>query len=163
MAKALSADFWASVKKDYEKGLSQAELRKKYNISHSTLISKIKRNGWELSQEQNTAIKSFEVASATLNATYATANETQKAEIINRINTIIDDCEIMASNRHLAKRFQARILDGFNDGMFESSKDIKAGTSALKDLEYIANPKPSVEVNQSQSQANTLIKIEFVE
>lgn len=163
MAKALSADFWASVKKDYEKGLSQAELRKKYNISHSTLISKIKRNGWELSQEQNTAIKAFEVASATLDATYATANETQKAEIINRINTIIDDCEIMASNRHLAKRFQARILDGFNDGMFESSKDIKAGTSALKDLEYIANPKPSVEVNQSQSQANTLIKIEFVE
>ncbi len=163
MAKALSADFWASVKKDYEKGLSQAELRKKYNISHSTLISKIKRNGWELSQEQNTAIKAFEVASATLDATYATANETQKAEIINRINTIIDDCEIMASNRHLAKRFQARILDGFNDGMFESSKDIKAGTSALKDLEYIANPKPSVEVNQSQSQSNTLIKIEFVE
>ena len=163
MAKALSADFWASVKKDYEKGLSQAELRKKYNISHSTLISKIKRNGWELSQEQNTAIKAFEVASATLDATYATANETQKAEIINRINTIIDDCEIMASNRHLAKRFQARILDGFSDGMFESSKDIKAGTSALKDLEYIANPKPSVEVNQSQSQANTLIKIEFVE
>ena len=163
MAKALSADFWASVKKDYEKGLSQAELRKKYNISHSTLISKIKRNGWELSQAQNTAIKAFEVASATLDATYATANETQKAEIINRINTIIDDCEIMASNRHLAKRFQARILDGFSDGMFESSKDIKAGTSALKDLEYIANPKPSVEVNQSQSQANTLIKIEFVE
>ena len=163
MAKALSADFWASVKKDYEKGLSQAELRKKYNISHSTLISKIKRNGWELSQEQNTAIKSFEVDSATLDATYATANETQKAEIINRINTIIDDSEIMASNRHLAKRFQARILDGFSDGMFESSKDIKAGTSALKDLEYIANPKPSVEVNQSQSQANTLIKIEFVE
>lgn len=163
MAKALSADFWASVKKDYEKGLSQAELRKKYNISHSTLISKIKRNGWELSQEQNTAIKAFEVASATLDATYATANETQKAEIINRINTIIDDCEIMASNRHLAKRFQARILDGFSDGMFESSKDIKAGTSALKDLEYIANPKPSVEVNQSQSQSNTLIKIEFVE
>lgn len=163
MAKALSADFWASVKKDYEKGLSQAEIRKKYNISHSTLISKIKRNGWELSQEQNTAIKAFEVASATLDATYATANETQKAEIINRINTIIDDCEIMASNRHLAKRFQARILDGFNDGMFESSKDIKAGTSALKDLEYIANPKPSVEVNQSQSQGNTLIKIEFVE
>ena len=41
MAKALSADFWASVKKDYEKGLSQAELRKKYNLSPSSLASSL--------------------------------------------------------------------------------------------------------------------------
>ena len=163
MAKALSADFWASVKKDYEKGLSQAELRKKYNLSPSSLANKIKRSGWEITQSQKEAISAFSEASGKISAEFGKANETQKAEIINRINTIIDDCEIMASNRHLAKRFQARILDGFNDGMFESSKDIKAGTSALKDLEYIANPKPSVEVNQSQSQSNALIKIEFVE
>ena len=117
----------------------------------------------KITQSQKEAISAFSEASGKISAEFGKANETQKAEIINRINTIIDDSEIMASNRHLAKRFQARILDGFNDGMFESSKDIKAGTSALKDLEYIANPKPSVEVNQSQSQGNTLIKIEFVE
>ena len=154
---------WQDIRNDYERGMSQAELRKKYSLSPSTLATKIKRDGWELSQEQSTNIKAFGDSLAKISQNYSQATQSQKAEIINRINTIIDDCEIMASNRHLAKRFQARILDGFSDGMFESSKDIKAGTSALKDLEYIANPKPSVEVNQSQSQANTLIKIEFVE
>ena len=50
---------WQDIRNDYERGMSQAELRKKYSLSPSTLATKIKRDGWELSQEQSTNIKAF--------------------------------------------------------------------------------------------------------
>lgn len=47
MAKRLSKKFWEEVKKDFEAGMTQAELRKKYNLGAGTLGNKIKRDGWK--------------------------------------------------------------------------------------------------------------------
>jgi hypothetical protein len=41
-------EFWLQVRKDFDTGLTQAELRKKYAISKGALGNKIKRDNWNL-------------------------------------------------------------------------------------------------------------------
>lgn len=67
MAKAKKKSYdWFQIRLDFDKGLTQAELRKKYDIPAGTLGSKIKRDGWVLSQEQTSTLDEFRAASAKL-------------------------------------------------------------------------------------------------
>lgn len=160
MGKAFSSHIWKEIKADFEKGMSQAEIRKKYNIAPSTLSSKIKRDGWVLSQEQSTALSSFMEASAKISKSFANANETQKKEIVERINTILEDNEIIQNNRKLAKAFQGKILNGLKNGLYDTPQNLKSGTGALKDLESIANPQNNkIEINNTNTQQNQINEI----
>lgn len=41
-------EFWLEVRKDFDSGLTQSELRKKYDLSKGALGNKIKRDNWNL-------------------------------------------------------------------------------------------------------------------
>ena len=141
MAKQISKRQWEEIRADFERGLSQAEIRKKYNISPSTLGSKIAREGWRLSHEHISALSDFKEASAKISESFLNANETQKKELLDRTITILEDNELMINNRKILKAFQGKIIAGLKNGAYEKPSDIKAGTSALKDIEAIANPQ----------------------
>ena len=64
------------------------------------------------------------------------------------------------NNRKILKAFQGKIIAGLKNGAYEKPKDIKAGTSALKDIEAIVNPQASKqEINiQNTNAQQTNIK-----
>lgn len=161
MAKPISKRQWEEIKKDFEYGMSQADLRKKYDLSPSTLGTKIKRDGWRLSHEQASIISEFKESSAKISESFHNANEIQRKEILERVQTILEDNEIIQNNRKLLKAFQGKILNGLKDGKYEKPSDIKAGTSALKDIENIANPKPDTVINNANLQNNSLTLEDF--
>ncbi len=161
MAKQKSKREWDEIKIDFERGLSQAEIRKKYNISPSTLGSKIAREGWRLSHEHISALSDFKEASAKISESFLNANETQKKELLDRTITILEDNELMINNRKILKAFQGKIIAGLKNGAYEKPNEIKAGTSALKDIEAIANPqanKQEINIQNTNAQQTNIVK-----
>lgn len=160
MAKPLPPYKWDEIKADFEAGMSQAEIRKKYNISAGTLGSKIKRSGWVLSQEQKTAILEFQEASAKVCESFRNANETQKKEMIEQVNVTLENNAIISNNRKIAKAFQSLMVRGISEKRYATPSEIKQGTSALKDLEMIANPQSNkIEINNTNAQQNQITEI----
>lgn len=162
MAKQKSKREWEEIRADFERGMSQAEIRKKYNLSPSTLGSKIKRDGWRLSHKQISALSDFKEASAKISESFTSATEMQKKELIERVETILEDNELIQNNRKILKAFQAKIIAGLKAGAYDRPQDIKAGTSAIKDIETIANPQASKQdINiQNTNAQQTITKIE---
>lgn len=159
MAKPLPPYKWDEIKADYEAGMSQAELRKKYNISAGTLGSKIKRAGWVLSHEQKAVLTEFQEASAKVCESFRNANETQKKEMIEQVNIALENNAIISNNRKIAKAFQSLMVRGISEKRYATPSEIKQGTSALKDLETIANPQKTEITNTNAQQNNTQILI----
>lgn len=162
MSKQRSKREWEEIRADFESGMSQAEIRKKYNLSPSTLGSKIKRDGWRLSHEHISALSAFKEASAKISESFSQANEMQKKEMVERVQTILEDNELIINNRKILKAFQGKIIAGLKNGAYEKPNEIKAGTSALKDIEAIVNPQANKqEINiQNTNAQQTITKIE---
>jgi hypothetical protein len=162
MAKQLPKYQWEEIRKDFEAGMTQAQLRKKYGLSPSTLASKIKRDGWRLSHEQSAAITQFKEASANISESFSHANDMQKKEMEERVRTILEDNELIRNNRKILKAFQGLIGKGIRENTYVTPQDIKAGVSAIKDIEAIANPQASKqEINiQNTNAQQTITKIE---
>jgi len=160
MARQLPPYVWNEIKADFEAGMSQAELRKKYNISAGTLGSKIKRAGWVLSHEQKAALTEFQEASAKVCESFRNANETQKKEMIEQVNIALENNAIISNNRKIAKAFQSLMVRGISEKRYTTPTEIKQGTSALKDLEMIANPQSNkIEINNTNAQQNEVTEI----
>lgn len=160
MAK-ISSHTWAEIKKDFENGMSQADIRKKYDIGAGTLGNKIKRNGWRLSQEQTAILSEFKEASVKISESFHNANEIQKKEMNERVVTILEDNELVQNNRKLLKAFQGLIGQGIKGNIYKTASDIKAGVSSVKDIEAIANPQANkIEVNNQNNQQN-IIEVEI--
>jgi len=159
----ISSHIWAEIKKDFEKGMSQANIRKKYDVGAGTLGNKIKRDGWRLSQEQTAILSEFEEVSVKISESFHNANDIQKKEMSERTLTILEDNELMANNRKLAKAFQGLIGQGIRGNVYKTASDIKAGVSSIKDIENIANPKDAVVVNNTNAQQVKLGLEDFYE
>lgn len=160
MAKPLPPYKWDEIRADYEAGMSQAELRKKHGIPAGTLGNKIKRDNWQLSQTQKVALDEFKKASGKVCESLSQANETQKKEMAQQISATLENLEIIANNRKLAKSFQALIARSISNRNYTTPSEIKQGTSALKDLETIANPQSSkIEINNTNAQQNQITEI----
>ena len=160
MAKPLPPYKWDEIKADYEAGMSQAELRKKYGIPAGTLGNKIKRDNWQLSQTQKVALDEFKKASGKVCESLSQANETQKKEMAQQINVTLENLEIIANNRKIAKAFQSLMVRGISEKRYATPTEIKQGTSALKDLEAIANPQSSkIEINNTNAQQTEVTEI----
>lgn len=159
--KKFSPRFWNEVKKDYEAGMSQVELRKKYDLKKGTLAMKIMRGGWCLSREQTASISDFKNSFVELSKNFDNASSQQKEEIVERVRTIIQDNLIIKNNRSLLKVFQGRIGELLDAGAYNTPNEIKLGVSTLKDAEFIVNPKvPKIDVKQqNQTQINKIERI----
>ncbi|MEA3330625.1 MAG: hypothetical protein U9Q29_02905 [Campylobacterota bacterium] len=133
---------WDSVKKAYEDGISQEVISKKYGVAKKTLANKVSSGKWEVMGGLNTHIDEFR--DSLDNISRNTQNDPIKQEIaIDKIGTILEDNDLISNDRKLLKAFQGLIGRGIKDGIYETSQDIKAGVSSVKDIESIANPQAS--------------------
>lgn len=154
MAKRISSHIWREAKKDFEMGMSQAYIRKKYDLNPGALGNKIKRDGWRLSQEQTAILTEFKEASEKISESFHNANEVQRKEMSDRVVTALEDNELIGNNRKLLKAFQGLIGRGIKNGIYSEAKDIKAGVSAIRDIEAISNPQTSQVNIQNNNQNN---------
>ena len=133
---------WDKIKAEFELGKSNAYIHKKYGVAYNTLSMKIKRDGWEVVNNEVSVIREFKKGCEQVSEVVANnVNNTSKLEIIKEeLNTIIEDNELIGNNRKLLKAFQGLVGKGIKAGIFETPQDIKAGVSAIKDIEAVANP-----------------------
>lgn len=159
MAKQKSKREWEDIRADFEKGMSQADLRKKYDLSPSTLGSKIAREGWRLSQEQHTILSEFKEASAKISESYENATQMQKEEFVMRVETILEDNKLIQNNRKLLVAVQSIIGKELRSNKINAS-NVKSITGAILDIEKVANPQASKqEINiQNSNNQQTNIK-----
>ena len=141
MARAvISSHTWNEIKKDFESGMSQADIRKKHGVKTGALGNKIKRDGWRLSQEQRTAMSEFQEASVKMSESFHNANTIQKKEMEDEFTTILEDNDLIQNNRKLLKMAQGVLVK--NKDKFDHT-NVKNLTGAIKDIESVANPQAS--------------------
>ena len=164
MAKQKSKREWEEIRADFEKGMSQADLRKKYDLSPSTLGTKIKRDGWRLSHEQHAVLSNFKEASAKISESFENATQMQKEELAIRVETILEDNKLIQNNRKLLVAVQGIIGQEIRNNKVNAS-NIKSITGAILDIEKVANPqanKQEINIqNTNALQNNIPIQIEW--
>lgn len=158
MAKQKSKREWEEIRADFEKGMSQADLRKKYDLSPSTLGTKIKRDGWRLSHEQHAVLSNFKEASAKISESFENATQMQKEELAIRIETILEDNKLIQNNRKLLAAAQGIIGQELRNNKINAS-NIKSITGAILDIEKVANPqanKQEINIQNTNAQQNNI-------
>ncbi len=156
---------WSEIKKAYSDGIDTNTISKKYKVAKKTLQNKISAEKWEVIGGLNTHIEEFKDSLERIS--HNTQNDPIKQEIaLERIETILEDNELIGNNRKLLKAFQGLIGRGIKEGIYAEAKDIKAGVSALRDIEAISNPQASktdVTVNTQVNSTNNLSIEDFYE
>ena len=158
MAKQKSKREWEEIRADFEKGISQADLRKKYDLSPSTLGTKIKRDGWRLSHEQHAVLSNFKEASAKISESFENATQMQKEELAIRIETILEDNKLIQNNRKLLVAVQSIIGQELRSNKINAS-NVKSITGAILDIEKVANPQASkqeINIQNTNAQQNNI-------
>jgi hypothetical protein len=154
---------WEAIQKAYEEGITINEISKNYGVAKKTLQNKVSEKKWELNGTINNQVNEFKESLERVSGIIG--NDSIKQEIVaERLNTIIQDNEIIGNNRKLAKAFQGLVGMGIKNKLYKTPQDIKAGTSTLKDLESVANPQANkqesnININNQNSQQNTEYKI----
>jgi hypothetical protein len=153
---------WEAIKEAYEGGLDVKDISNKFNLEVKKINERAKLKKWIVKDLINNDINEFKT---TIKKTVENGIKHQDVEemFYDKINTIIEDNEIIGNNRKLAKAFQGLILSGVRSKtMFKTAQDIKSGVSSLKDIESMSNPSVSNKVefnNANMQQNNTQIEI----
>ena len=150
---------WEAIKKSYEDGFTVDKLCDMYNIEKKTIQNRISREKWEVTGNINSDINEFKDSLGKITGYVSQNDEIKNNEIILRVNTILEDNELMINNRKILKAFQGKIIAGLKNGAYDKANDIKAGTSALKDIEAIANPqanKQEINIQNSNNQQTNI-------
>ena len=151
---------WDAIQKSYEDGFDINTLCDMYSIEKKTIQNRISSQKWEVMGSINNDINEFRDSLGKI-ANYVSQNdEIKNNEIILRVNTILEDNELVTNNRKILKAFQSKIVAGLKNGAYEKPNEIKAGTSAVKDIEAIVNPQTNKqEINiQNTNAVQTNIK-----
>ncbi len=144
----ISTHTWNEIQKDFESGMSQADIRKSMTYLHQHQEAN-KRDGWRLSQDQKAILSEFKEVSAKISESHSQANDLQKKEIEDEFKTILEDNELIQNNRKLLKMAQGIIIK--NKEKFDHS-NIRNLTGAVKDIESVANPQASkIEANSTNN------------
>ena len=151
---------WELIQKSYEDGFTVDKLCDMYSIEKKTIQNRISSEKWEVTGNINTDINEFKDSLGKIAGYVSQNDEIKNNEIVLRVNTILEDNELITNNRKILKAFQSKIITGLKNGAYEKPNEIKAGTSALKDIEAIANPQASKqEINiQNTNAVQTNIK-----
>ena len=150
---------WESIQKSYEDGFTVNKLCDMYNIEKKTIQNRISSQKWEVTGNINTDINEFKDSLGKISGYVSQNDEIKNNEIILRVNTILEDNELTTNNRKILKAFQGKIIAGLKNGAYEKPNEIKAGTSALKDIEAIANPqanKQEINIQNTNAQQTNI-------
>lgn len=148
---------WSMLQQAYENGISKDEICSKYKIPKNILTNKINKDRWIVKCDINSEINEF---SAKLNAITQNSkdNKIMQEVIADKLNTQLQDNEIIKNNRDLALLLQKKIVDNKEE---INLKNIKTVSSTLRDLESIANPKPDIQIDNSKTEIKVL-QVEFI-
>lgn len=150
---------WEAIKESYEDGIDVNKLCDMYGIEKKTIQNRISSQKWEVMGNINSDINEFRDSLGKI-ANYVSQNdEIKNNEIILRVNTILEDNELITNNRKILKAFQGKIAAGLKNGAYEKPNEIKAGTSALKDIEAIVNPqtnKQEISIQNTNAQQTNI-------
>ena len=150
---------WEAIQKSYEDGFDINKLYDMYSIEKKTIQNRISSEKWEVTGNINTDINEFKDSLGKIAGYISQNDEIKNNEIVLRVNTILEDNELITNNRRIAKAFQGKIIAGLKNGAYEKPNEIKAGTSALKDIEAIANPqanKQEINIQNTNAQQNNI-------
>lgn len=147
---------WDMLKQAYESGISKDEICTKYKIAKNILTNKINKDGWTIKCDINNDIIEFGAKLNAITQNYKD-NSLMQEVIIDKLNTQLQDNEIIKNNRDLALMLQRTII---RDRDEINIKNIKTVSSTLKDLESIANPRPDVQINNTTEVK--VMQIEFI-
>ena len=132
---------WEAIQKSYEDGFAVDKLCDMYSIKKKTIQNRISSQKWQVTGNINSDINELKDSLGKITGYVSQNDEIKNNEIILRVNTILEDNELTINNRKILKAFQGKIIAGLKNGAYEKPNEIKAGTSALKDIEAIANPQ----------------------
>jgi len=154
---------WEVIKEAYEKGFTKDEIVKKFNIPKAILTNKINKEKWVILCDVNADVEGLNVKLEAVAQNYA-QNPIIEEMFQDRINTIIEDNELIGNNRKLLKAFQGLVGKGIKEGTYKTPQDIRAGVGAIKDIEAVANPKTNdIKVeNNIQNNQITKVEVEFI-
>ena len=153
---------WEAIKKAYEDGIDKPTISRKYKVSKKTLANKIGSEKWKVMGGLDTDIAEFKDSLSRISQN--TQNDPIKQEIaLDKIETILEDNELIGNNRKLLKAFQGLVGRNIKDGAYKTPQDIKAGVSSIKDIEAVARPQNN-QISVQNNNANILkqdIKIQW--
>lgn len=136
---------WEAIRLAYEKGFSRKEIQDKFKLTSNTLGNKIRDNKWTVKGSVDNDIVEIKGKLEETSLSYS-QNKKVSEMYEDRVSTMIEDNEIISSNRKLVKSFLSLADKGIREGIYKTPQDIKIGMSTLKDSEAIANPN---RVNQN--------------
>lgn len=140
---------WVEIENAYQMGVDVDTICTKYKVARKTLQNRIYSKKLELkSGNLNEATEEFGQVLGKFSG-IAQTDKILEEIVTEKLNTIVEDNELIGNNRKLTKAFQGLIGQGMKNGMYKTASDIKAGVSAIKDIESIANPNvnTAVQVN----------------
>lgn len=147
---------WEVIKEAYEKGFDKDEICNKFNIPKAILTNKINTDKWVIKFDVKSDIDEINATSSRIAQNY-TQNPIISEMFETKISTLTADNKLIGNNRQLLTAFQGLISQGIRGETYKTASDIKAGVSAVKDIESIANPQNSkIEVNTQNNQLTNL-------
>ena len=125
------------------------------------LLCNIKWIQWKQKQKQNRKFQNLLNLKKELNKLKKEKFNLIEKEYYKETKNINHNINNQKNNRKILKAFQSKIVAGLKNGAYEKANEIKAGTSALKDIEAIVNPKPENNININNTNAQqTNIEVE---
>ncbi len=152
MARPVSYD-WNKIKTAFEGGITKAEICEEYGIKMNTLNIQIKRGNWCVNHLITNSLAAVKDGFLGLETALITSPALEPL-ISDKLTTILEDNFLIGGNRKLLKSFQSLIKEGIKNGIYDNPASIKAGVSAIRDIEAVANPqsaKTSVNVQNNIS------------
>ena len=150
-----------SIKEAYEKGFTKDEIVKKFKVSKAILTNKVNSESWSILCDVTSDINELNAKTTTIAQNY-TQNPDVAEMFENRINTLVEDNKLIGRNRTLLSSFQLLISNGMRNGTYKTAQDIKAGVSAVADIEKVANPQASkqeINIQNTNAQQNITRKL----
>ena len=130
---------WEAIEIAYEGGLDNNSIVKRFGITKKQLTNKAALKGWVIKGYIKSDIEGISASLGSLNE-ISTKHPELESLIVAKIDTTMQDNELIENNRKLSKLAQGIIIKHKDN--FDHS-NIKNLTGALKDIESIANPQAS--------------------
>jgi hypothetical protein len=145
---------WVEIREAFEAGVDIDTICTKFNVNKKTLQNKISAGKWEVLGSYEADMQGFREASGKVSGYYG--NSPKMDEIVaGKVQTILEDNDLIGNNRKLLKALQREMAVGIKEGKFKTPQDINAGTSAVKNIEAVANPKDTA--TKVSVQQNTVV------
>lgn len=142
---------WGKIRQAYESGIDIETVCDTFSVKKKTLQNKISSEKWEVMGSYDADMQGFKEASGKVSGYYGNSPEMDEI-VTGRVQTILEDNEIIGNNRKLLKALQHEMAVGVKNGEYKSPQNIKAGAATVRDMEAVSNPKDTAaKVNVQQN------------